>query len=342
MRRAPPLPGRSAAPGQAPAPCLAAVSAIMAAMTVPSARAAPRRASPYLLLVLPPLFWAVNWIIGRGMHTSIPPMAMAFYRWLFAIAVLLPFALPHLRREWRRVLAHRRILALLGVVGVGSHNALAYLGLNYTSATNGVILNSFIPVLIIALSWIFLRTRLAPRQLGGVAISLCGVLAILSGGSLERLAAFRLNIGDLYVMLSMLLWAIYTICLRWRPPGLHALTFLFAISCVGDAAMLPFYLGEAALGFHTDWTWQAVLALLSMGLFSSVLAYIFWTRGVEEVGSSVAGLFLHLMPVFGTLLAWLILGERIASFHVAGIALILSGIYLTSRGARPVQPAALD
>ena len=222
----------------------------MSVMSAPSASARTRTVSPYLLLTLTPFFWACNWVLGRGMSSSIPPMAMTFYRWLFAILILAPFAAPHLKREWPIVWRHRRVLLLLGIVGVGSHNALAYLGLNYTTAMNGVILNSFIPVMIISLSWIFLRQRLARVQLAGVGVSLAGVLAILSQGSLATLASFQLNRGDLFVIVSMLLWSIYTICLRWRPAGLHMLTFLFVIACIGDLGILPFYLAEMALGNH--------------------------------------------------------------------------------------------
>jgi len=296
-------------------------------------------ASPYLLLALAPFFWASNWIVGRGLHAEMPPFAMTFYRWAFAIAFMLPFALPHVRKQWPLIKRNYRVLILLGVLGVGSHNALAYIGLNYTTATNGVILNSFIPVMIIALSWLFLRQRLSNLQLAGVAVSLGGVLTILSQGSLERIAAFRLNIGDISVIASMLLWSLYTICLRWRPPGLHTLAFLFVIACIGDLAVLPFYLGEAAFFRQAQWTWHAVLALAGVGLFSSFVAYVCWNRGVQEVGASVAGLFVHLMPVFGTVLAWLFLGERLQLFHVAGILLILTGIYVTSRAATPPVPA---
>ena len=300
----------------------------------------PQSASAYLLLAVAPFFWACNWIIGRGLHAEIPPFAMTFYRWAFAIAFMLPFALPHVRRQWPIIRAHYRVLILLGVLGVGSHNALAYIALNYTTATNGVILNSFIPIMIIALSWVFLRQRVANVQLAGVAVSLSGVFTILSQGSLERLASFRLNPGDIFVMTSMLLWSLYTICLRWRPPGLHMLAFLFVIACVGDLAVLPFYLGEATFIRSAQWSIHAVLALAAIGLFSSFLAYIVWNRGVAEVGANVAGLFVHLMPVFGTVLAWLFLDERLRLYHVAGIALILTGIYVTSRAAAPPVPAA--
>src|SRR5512145_2869057 len=122
------------------------------------------RVSPYLLLTLAPFFWSVNWILGRALHHDVPPMAMTFFRWLFALAILAPFALPHVRRQWPLLRANARRLVVLGAVGIGSHNALAYLGLNYTTATNGVILNSFIPVMIIAIAWIFLHQRLTGAQ----------------------------------------------------------------------------------------------------------------------------------------------------------------------------------
>lgn len=308
-------------------------------MTVPSLSVARRTASPYLLLTLTPFFWACNWIVGRALYRDIPPMAMTFYRWLFALLILAPFALRHVRREWPLIVRHRRTLLALGAIGVGTHNALAYLGLRYTTAINGAILNSFIPVMIITLSWIFVGQRLLRLQLAGVALSLCGVLAILSGGRLETLVALELNRGDLLVILSLLLWSIYTIGLRWRPGGLHMLSFLFVIVCVGDAAVLPLYLAESALGWRMAFSWLNLAAIAGVALFSSVLGYIFWNRGVEQVGASVAGLFLHLMPVFVTLLAWLLLDERLHGFHVAGIALILGGIYLTSRSAPPPVPA---
>ncbi len=309
---------------------------------MPSAAPSRQPASPYLLLTLAPLFWASNWIVGRGLAPDVPPMAMTFLRWLFAIAILAPFAWPHVRRDWPLVRRHWRVLAGLGAVGIGTHNALAYLGLNYTTATNGVILNSFIPVMIVAFSWLFLRERLTALQIVGVGISLAGVLAILSGGSLAALAAFRLNGGDLLIILSMAMWSAYTIGLRWRPRGLHLMTFLFVLACVGELAVLPLLVGELAFGRRMNVTMANLATLAGVGLFSSVLAYLFWNRGVEAVGASVAGLFVHLMPAFGIVLAWIFLGERLEPFHVAGITLIIAGIALTSRYGRraPIAAAA--
>ena len=298
--------------------------------------------SPYLLLSLAPFFWSCNWIIGRALHQDVPPMGMTFFRWLIAVLILAPFAIGPLRRDWPVVRANWRVMLMLGAVGVGMHNALAYLGLNFTTATNGVILNSCIPVMIILMSRLFFRERLRRLQLAGVVVSSLGVLAILSRGSLETLAALRLNLGDLFVMLSVAMWSLYTILLRHRPAGLHTLSFLFSIAIVGNLCMLPFWIGEMLLGYRIAWNAQTVSAMFAVALFSSVLAYIFWNRGVEAVGAQVAGLFVHLMPVFGVMLAWIFLDERLHPYHVAGIALILIGIVLTTRPAAPGSaPGAL-
>ena len=299
-------------------------------------------ASPYLLLTLTPLFWSCNWIIGRALHDDMPPMALTFFRWLLASLVLAPFVVSRLARDWPTIRVHWRTMVLLGSIGIALHNAIAYIGLNYTTATNGVVLNSFIPVMIIAMAWAFFGERLTRVQLLGVAVSLVGVLAILSGGSLATLARFRLNAGDLCVILAMAMWSLYTVLLRRRPLGLDRLSFLFVLAIVGVVIMFPLWLGESLLIRSPVWSARSFAALIGVAIFSSVLAYIFWNRGVELLGPAVAGLFVHLMPVFGALLAWLFLGERLAPYHLAGMALILTGIAVTSRAGRPVVPAGTD
>ena len=298
--------------------------------------------SPYVLLTLAPFFWSCNVIVGRGLSPEVPAFAMTFYRWLFAAAMLAPFALPLVRKDLPIVTRHWKSLLSLGVIGIGIHNALAYLGLRYTTAVNGVILNSFIPVMIVALSWALLRERLATLQVAGISISLAGVLTILSGGSLATLLMFRPNAGDLLFILSMAMWSIYTIALRFRPRGMHFLSFLFVIVCIGDVAIIQLYAIETALGYPMHWSVSTVATIAAVAFFSSILSYIFWNRGVEQVGANVAGLFVHLMPVFGVMLAWLVLDERLGLYHVAGIALILCGIYVTSRFAPVAVPAGTE
>ncbi|MCY7389158.1 MAG: DMT family transporter [Burkholderiales bacterium] len=299
-------------------------------------------ASPYLLLSLTALFWSGNWVIGRAFvsDSQIPPVALAWWRWAIAVSLITPFALPQIRRHWSTIWQHRKIISLLALLGMGFHNLLTYVGLQFTTATNGVLLNSATPVMIILLGVLFFKRRVPAIQLLGVAISLIGVLAILTKGQPALLATLQFNRGDLIVLASMLLWALYTLTLKWRPAGLPGIALLAVCGVIGLIGMSPVYLWEIAGGKSIQWTWGAAAALLYLGIFPSVLGYIFWNRGVEQVGPSVAGLFMHLMPVFGSLLAWLFLGERLFWFHFAGIILIFAGIYLTTRATHVIPPAA--
>lgn len=288
------------------------------------------KASPYLLLTLANLFWAGNWIVGRGMRDDVPPIALSFWRWVIALACLLPLAWPYLKRDRALLGAGWRWLVLLGILGTCLYNALTYLGLQRTEAINGLLLNSFIPVVIVALAWACQGKRLRGSEALGIAISFVGVLAIVARGDPRNLLLLTLNIGDVWILLSVIAWAAYTLLLP-RRPAVHPLAFLFAIAAIGTLATLPIYLFELSTGRHITHSTESWLAIAYAGVFPAFLGFIFWNKGVEQVGASRAGLFIHLLPAFGILLAALFLGERLLGFHFAGIALIFGGIYLTTR-----------
>ncbi len=291
----------------------------------------PSRAFAYLLLTLTVLFWSGNWVVGRWIRGDVPPIALSFWRWAIAFACLLPWAWPHLRAQWRELLAHWKVLSLLGLFGGACHNALTYIGLAHTTATNGVLLASSTPIMIIALSWALFGKRLRRPEWIGMALSCAGILFIVSQGELARLLGLRPNEGDLWVLAAMLSWALYTVLLARRPPGLHPLSFLAAITLWGLAALVPFYLWEMAAGRLIIPGIPAFAAMAYAGIFPAALGFIFWNRAVAEVGGNRAGQFMHLMPAFGTLLAMIFLGEQPALHHLLGIALILAGIFLTTR-----------
>ncbi len=289
------------------------------------------------MLCLPPLFWAGNWVVGRAVHGLVPPMTLGFLRWSIAVLVLLPLAWPHLRRDRALLWANRRVLLLLGVLGTALHNAVTYLGLNFTTAMNGLMLNSFLPVMIVAISWLLYRERLRTLQWLGMVVSLAGVIAIIARGDAATLLALSLNPGDLIVVGGMLMWALYTILLKLKPAQLHLLSFLAAIAVVGVLSIAPLAAVEWALGYETRYTAATLAAMVYVGVLPTVAGYILWNRGVAMVGANVAGLFTHLMPVFGALLSWLFLGERLLPFHLAGFALILLGIGLSTHGRGPPE-----
>jgi drug/metabolite transporter (DMT)-like permease len=287
--------------------------------------------NPYLLLTLTALFWSGNMVLGRGIRADVPPMALAFWRWAIAFALVLPLALPHLKEQWPLLKKGWKPVLILGLIGVGGYNTFAYLALQYTSATNAVLLNSFIPVVTIAISWAFLGKHLRRLEGLGVIISLCGALAIVARGDLNVLAHLNLNLGDAWMLLAVLVWAIYTVGLAWRPSGVHPMLMLAAMTAVGLAALLPAYLWEMAQGRHINVYLGSLGSLAYVGIFPSFLGYIFYNRGVAEVGASKASLFIHLMPVFGTLLSAIFLSEIPLWYHYLGIGLIFSGIWLTMK-----------
>ena len=285
---------------------------------------------PYLLLTLTALFWSGNMVVGRALRGDVPPLSLAFWRWVIALALTLPLALPHLRSQWPLLKRAWRSVVILGLLGVGGFNTLAYIGLQYTSATNALLLNSFIPIATIALSWAFLKKRLHGSEWLGVLISLAGVITIVARGELETLAGLTLNLGDLWMLLAVLVWALYTIGLQWRPAGVHPMLLLAAFMVVGLLALAPAYAWEIAQGRTTNPTLPALSGIVYIGTLPSFVGYIFYNRAVGEVGASKASLFIHLMPVFGTVLSALFLAEIPQAYHLVGIALIFAGITLTT------------
>lgn len=270
-------------------------------------------------------------MVGRAVRDIVPPIALSYWRWVVALALLLPFAWPQLRRQWRALARAWRWMILLGVLSTGLYNALAYIGLNYTTATNGLLLNSFAPVLIVAIGWAFFGRRIGAREALGVALSLAGVLAIVSRGAPASLLALHFNAGDLWVLASVLSWSVYTCLLPHRPAEVAPLPLLVALIAVGLVAMAPAYAWELSSGRRIVPGVDAWAAIAYAGIFPAFFGYLFWNKGVEAVGPARAGLFMHLMPAFGIVLSMIFLGERPQPFHFVGIAGIFGGIWLTTR-----------
>lgn len=299
-------------------------------MRIPMRFSAP---SPYLLLTLTVLFWSGNMVVGRGIHESVPPIALAFWRWSIALACVAPLALPHLRAEWPLIRRHWRALVALGLLGVGGYNTLVYVALEHTTATNASLLNSFIPIATIALAFALLGRRLSRIEAIGVVVSLAGVLTIVARGDVHTLLALTLNRGDLWMLVAVMVWGLYTVGLHWRP-AIHPMLFFAVCAVVGLSALAPLYALELAAGERMDFSPRALAAIGYVGVFAGFLGHVFYNAGVRAVGPSQGSLFIHLMPVFGTALAAVFLGERPHWYHFAGIAAILSGIYLTTRYRR--------
>lgn len=313
-------------------------------MTSPSDRAVPADApvsplrwlaqrawsSAWTLLFLTNLFWAGNIVIARAIAGHVPPVTLAYWRWTGAFLIALLVALPHLQRDWPVLLRQWPMVLVLAATGIATYNTMSYVGLQYTSALNALLLQSAMPLIVLIWDFAVFGTRPRLWQMLGVALSLLGVIAIISQLSLAALSHVSLNVGDLWILGAVVVYALYTPLLRRRPP-VHPLSLLVTMMGLGSLMILPFYLAEAARGAVIQGSVASYAAIAYTAVLPSFIAYLFFNRGVELIGPARAGQSAHLMPVLGAILAVLFLGERFHLYHVVGILLIGAGILLANR-----------
>lgn len=288
----------------------------------------------FLLLALAVFFWAGNWVVGRAVHDVVPPVALNLLRWLPAIVLMAPFVLPGLAGRWGLVRRHWAYLTVMGLTGIAAFQGLVYLGLRDTPAINAVLLNTSFPLYMILAAWALAGEKTSARQLLGIAVSALGVAVIMSRGELARLLALEFHAGDIWILLALPFWAVYSVLLKRRPAEIGGLELVFLTAAAGCILMLPVAAVEHAFLSWPEPTWRMAAAVGYLAVFPSIVSFVFWNRGVAIVGPSTAGLFVHLMPAFGTLLAVLFLDETPLLAHGIGIAVILGGVALASSGKR--------
>ncbi|WP_166266934.1 DMT family transporter [Marinobacter caseinilyticus] len=295
----------------------------------------------YLGLTLTPLFWAGNAVVARGVVDSIPPLSLSFWRWVLALAILLPIGAPQVRRQWPLVRQRWRSMLALATFSVGAFNTLLYLSAQTTTALNITLVNSTIPVMVALLAWLILGDRMRPVQLIGIGLAIAGVLVVVGRGDWRTFTALNFQPGDLIMVAAVASWGLFSVLLRRQAVPLTPIAFLTVQVALGALVILPFYLLDLLFfsgGF--DLTPSVAPTLLFVAIFPGLLAYAFWNHGVHWVGPARAAMFMYLNPVFAALLAGLFLNERLSVFHLIGGLLILFGLLLTTRQPRPVRPPA--
>ena len=291
--------------------------------------------NPYLLLTVAAVFWSGNHIVGRAMGGHVPPLAVSALRWLIPAILMWPWVRPHLAHDWPAIRAHWKIMLWLGLTGGALFTSLQYVGLQYTSALNVSVLNSLVPVLIVATGALTFRDHVSMRQIGGIALSSLGVLAIIAHGRFETLLDLSFNWGDLIILFNMVVFSVYAACLRLLPK-IHPLSFLFVLAILSTTITVPFALWEAEAGARLRFDLLTVASIAYVSFFPSLVAFAAWNRGVELIGANRSGPFLHLVPICTALVGGAVLGEHLAAYHVAGFVLIIAGVWLASkRGATP-------
>ncbi|MEJ2060684.1 MAG: EamA family transporter [Gammaproteobacteria bacterium] len=290
----------------------------------------------YLLLTLTTLFWAGNAIIGRALHDSVHPVTLAFWRWALAALILLPFAWRHVMRDWRALIDAWAIMLVLSLFGIGCFNTMLYAAAQTTTATNIALIQTAMPATIVILGLLLFGDRVSKKGIFGVALSIAGAGVIVLRGSLETLATWHVVTGDVWMLVAVLCYALYSVLLRKRPV-VHPLSFLVATFAIGALMLLPLYIWEQGRYGAPHLSGGLLAGTVYVAVFPSILAYLFWNRGVDLIGSNRAGLFICLVPVFASALAMVFLNEHLHAFHLVGLALIVVGFILFNHPGRAMD-----
>ena len=286
----------------------------------------------YIFLILTTLFWSGNFIVGKAASLfEIPPFTLNFYRWTFAWLILAPFTLQEITRKKNYILKNIGLIIILGITSITIFNSIVYYSLNFTQVISGVLMISTIPVMIIIFCWLFRIEKTNFYQILGVIFSLSGVVVILTKANLDILLNLNFNKGDLWMVVAMFSWAMYSALLRKKKFELSQLALLQTIISAGLFFLLPAYLIELTLGYRVSIHLPFVLTLTYVVLFPGLASFIFWIKGISLIGSNRSGIFLHLMPIFSTILAILIFKEKFMIYHLIGAMLIITGIILSSK-----------
>ncbi|WP_332648470.1 DMT family transporter [Lysinibacillus sp. 54212] len=287
---------------------------------------------PQFLLILATLLWGGNFVIGRAVAGDIPPITLAFLRWCVAFIVFLPLAYSRTKREWHMIKNNWPAVIIMALTGVACFNTLVYIGLHYTTSINASLMNSSTPIIIYILSFVFLKERLSKFQIVGTALSLTGVLFIISGGSIQSLLSFSFNKGDLIVLFAVFCWAVYSLLVKQfagQLPGYS--TFLVTIA-LGALMLLPFTIYELlTTSVAIVWSPSTICAILYVGIVASIIAFLSWNTGVVALGANKASIYLNFIPLFSAIFAVIFLNEELLLSQIIGGIAVICGVVISNR-----------
>lgn len=284
----------------------------------------------YIFLILCVLFWAGNFVLGRFIKEDITPFEMAFFRWLFVLIIVSPLLILRFQNIYLVFKKNYLILIVLASLGITAYNTFLYMALTTTTSTNALMINSIVPILILGLSFFILKQKLVLHQIIGILISTSGVIFLILKGDFTNILLLSFNKGDLLIVLSSLSWAFYSVIIKFKPKELNNFELFATLVFIGFLILLPIYLYQGyTIQREIEILHSNYLAFIYISVFASCLSYYFWHYGIDHIGSSKTGQFVHLMPLFGTVLAYIFLGERLMSYHFIGAVGITIGIYMS-------------
>lgn len=286
--------------------------------------------SLYILLVIAALLWGGNFVIGRGFADTMPPFTLAFIRWIVAFLFFFPFAknelvanIPLWKKEWKTLFW----MSLTGIVGF---NTLLYIAVHYTTSINAALINAPTPALIALLSFIFLKEKVHIRHILGIVFSIIGVTWIVSRGSLEALLSFSINKGELWMLVAITSWSIYSVIVKKNTGKLPAAGSFLVTIIIGIVILAPFAVYEWVVAKPMTITFTSILGFLYIGIFASIVAFLSWNKAVADLGPGKASPFLNLIPVFASIFAITFIGESLTSAQLIGGAITIFGVLITT------------
>ena len=286
----------------------------------------------YLFLILATIFWSGNFIVGKAASIfEIPPFSLNFYRWLFAGLILLPFTFKELILKKNYIFNNLGFFIILGITSITIFNSIVYYSLHYTQVISGVLMISTIPVWIIFISSILKIEKTNIFQIIGVGLSLLGVIFIITKADLNLIKNLDFNKGDLTMVVAMFSWAIYSALLKKKTYEISQITLLQVVIITGLIFLIPIYIIEMNLGNVIKLDKPFLLTLTYVVLFPGLASFFFWIKGIALIGANRAGAFLHLMPIFGAIMAMVIFKEKFMFYHILGAIFIISGITLSNK-----------
>jgi drug/metabolite transporter (DMT)-like permease len=285
----------------------------------------------YFYLCITALFWGGNSVAGKMAVGHVSPMMLTTLRWVFALIVILVLMTPQIRRDWDKIRKHWLQLLAYGAIGFTTFNALLYSALKYTSAINAVILQAGIPMLIFLFNFALFRTKASIAQVIGFTVTLIGVLVTAAHGDVTSLLSLEFNFGDALMIAACVVYAGYTVALRYKPT-MHWQSFIAAPAFGALLSAIPLLFWEIGTGTAIVPDTTGWVIVLYAAIFPSLMSQVLYVRGVEMIGANRAGLFINAIPVFGTLLSVMLIGETFHTFHLAALLLVLGGIAIAEKG----------
>ncbi len=285
----------------------------------------------YFYLCITALFWGGNSVAGKMAVGHVSPMMLTTLRWVFALAIILVLMTPQIRRDWDKIKQHWLQLLAYGAIGFTTFNALLYSALKYTSAINAVILQAGIPMLIFLFNFMLFRTRASIAQVIGFTVTLIGVLITAAHGDIASLLQLEFNFGDALMIAACVVYAAYTVALRFKP-AMHWQSFIAAPAFGALLSAIPLLFWEIGSGTAIVPDMTGWIIVLYAAIFPSLMSQVLYVRGVEMIGANRAGLFINAIPVFGTLLSVMLVGETFHTFHFIALLLVLGGIAIAEKG----------